>query len=89
MDRMVFCAKLKRELPGLRYAPMPGALGVRIYNEISEEAWKQWLRQSTMVINEFRLNPSEPEGQKMLRDSLEAFLFGGDSAPPPGYVPTH
>ena len=32
---MVFCVKLKRELPGLDAPPWPGALGQRIYEHIS------------------------------------------------------
>lgn len=87
MSRMVFCVKLGQEAPGLDFPPMKGELGQRIYNEISAEAWKGWLRHSTMVINELRLNPSEPEGQKVLREQLEQYLFGDGIAPPPGYVP--
>lgn len=87
MTRIVRCAKLGQELPGLAYPPLKGELGQRIYNEISQEAWKQWLKHSTMVINELRLNPSEPEGQRVLREQLEKFLFGGGALPPEGYVP--
>lgn len=87
MSRMVMCQKLGKELPGLKFAPMKGELGQRIYDNISEEAWKEWLRHSTMVINENRLNPSDPEAQKMLRGQMEQFLFGPGVAPPSGYVP--
>src|SRR5689334_13376939 len=85
--RTVFCKKLQQELPGLAHPPMKGELGARIYREISQEAWKQWLKHSTMVINEYRLNPSDPEHQKVLKKHLEDFLFGGGAAPPPEYVP--
>ncbi len=87
MARLVYCAKLKQELPGLSYAPLKGELGARIYREISEQAWKQWLGQSTMVINENRLNPAEPAAQKILRAQLEKFLFGPGVAAPAGYTP--
>ncbi len=87
MSRTVQCAKLGRELPGLEYAPLKGELGERIFREISEEAWKQWIAHSTMVINEFRLNPSEPQAQEILAKQAEAFLFGDGVAPPEGYVP--
>lgn len=87
MARTVHCAKLGKELPGLNYPPMKGALGLRIYHEISAEAWKLWVRHSTMVINEYRLNPSEPEAQSILRQQLEQFLFGEGAAPPPDFVP--
>lgn len=87
MSRMVHCVKLGKEAPGLDYAPVKGELGRRIYESISAEAWKQWLKHSTMVINEMRLNPSEPEGQQVLREQMEKFLFGGGVRPPEGYVP--
>lgn len=87
MTRMVKCAKLGQELPGLGFLPMKGELGRRIYESISEEAWKMWLRHSTMVINEYRLNPADPEAQKVLRDEMEKFFFGEGAAPPPEYVP--
>ena len=87
MTRMVMCVKLGRELPGLNYAPFKGELGQRIYDHVSEEAWRLWLRHSTMVINEYRLNPSEPEAQKILAEQLERFLFGDGGEAPEGYVP--
>ena len=87
MTRMVVCKKLGKELPGLDFPPIPGALGRRIYAEISAEAWKSWLNQSTMVINEYRLKPAEPEAQKVLTEQLESFLFGEGAAPPPDYSP--
>jgi Fe-S cluster biosynthesis and repair protein YggX len=87
MTRMVKCAKLGQELPGLAYPPFKGELGRRIYENISEQAWKSWLGHSTMVINEYRLNPSEPDAQKILRQQLEDFLFGSGASKPEGYVP--
>jgi Fe-S cluster biosynthesis and repair protein YggX len=87
MTRTVQCARLGKELPGLKYPPFKGDLGVRIYNEISEQAWKEWLAHSTMVINENRLNPAEPEAQKILHKQLADFLFGGGAARPAGYKP--
>ena len=87
MARLVTCAVLKRELPGLEFAPLPGELGARIYREISAEAWALWLRHSTMVINELRLNPADPQQRPLLFRQLEQFLFSGGAAPPPDFVP--
>ena len=87
MARMVKCTKLGKQLPGLQQRPFKGPFGERVYAEISEDAWKQWLGQSTMVINENRLNPAEPAAQKMLFAACEAFLFGSQQAKPAGYTP--
>ena len=87
MTRTVNCAKLGRELPGLEYPPLKGELGRRIYETVSEEAWGLWLKHSTMIINEYRLNPSEPEGQRILKEQVEQFFFGEGAQLPPDYVP--
>lgn len=83
--RMVFCALLKKQAPGLRAAPYPGALGQRIFNEISQEAWGQWVKHMTMLINENRLTPIEPKARAFLAAEMEKFLFAGGSAKPEGY----
>src|SRR5699024_4363699 len=87
MTRTVHCAKLDRDAEGLDFAPWPGELGKRIYNEISREAWNQWLAHQTTLINENRLNPLDPKARKFLADEMENFLFGEGSAPPPGFEP--
>jgi Fe-S cluster biosynthesis and repair protein YggX len=85
--RTVFCAKLKQEKEALAFAPYPGELGKRIYNEISKDAWSQWLAHQTMLINENRLSPLDPKARKFLEGEMEKFLFGGGSEAPAGYVP--
>lgn len=87
MTRMVKCAKLGQELPGVSFVPIKGELGKRIYETISEQAWKLWLRHSTMIINEYRLNPAEPHAQAMLRDQMEEFFFGKEPDLPPDATP--
>jgi Fe-S cluster biosynthesis and repair protein YggX len=87
MSRTVQCVKLGQELPGLPFPPFKGEIGERIYLHISQDAWKAWLGHSTMVINENRLNPSDPAAQKMLMAELEKFLFGPGVARPAGYTP--
>lgn len=87
MARTVKCIKLGREAEGLDRPPYPGELGKRIYLNVSKEAWQQWLRQQTMLINEYRLTPIEPQARKFLEEQMEQFFFGPGSAPPQGYVP--
>jgi Fe-S cluster biosynthesis and repair protein YggX len=86
-QRLVKCVKLQKELPGLEEAPWTGELGQRIYDNVSQEAWDQWLNFLRMLINEYRLVPSTKEAQEFIAKQMEAFFFGEGSAPPPGYVP--
>lgn len=87
MTRTVQCTKLGREAEGLKVPPYPGELGKRIYQNISNEAWQMWLKTQTMLINEYRLSPIDPDARKMLETEMEKFLFGEGSVQPAGYVP--
>ena len=87
MSRTVNCVILKTEAEGLNYAPYPGELGQRIYDNVSKEGWQRWLDHQTMLINENRLTPIEPEARQFLATEMEKFFFGGGSERPQGYVP--
>jgi Fe-S cluster biosynthesis and repair protein YggX len=87
MPRTIFCTYLQREAEGLDRVPYPGELGQRIYASISKEAWQQWVRHQTMLLNEYRLSPIEPKARKFLVEEMEKFLFSGGASPPEGYVP--
>jgi Fe-S cluster biosynthesis and repair protein YggX len=88
--RMVKCVKLGRELPGLDRAPWKGELGKRIYENVSKEAWAMWVNHSKMLLNEYRLNPLDPNAQKIMEEQMELFFFGEGAKVPEGYVaPNH
>jgi Fe-S cluster biosynthesis and repair protein YggX len=87
MARKVQCSFLKREAEGLDYLPYPGELGMRIYSNISKEAWAQWVAHQTMLINENRLTPIEPKARAFLVAEMEKFLFGSGSEKPRDFVP--
>lgn len=86
MPRMIFCSFLQREAEGLDRVPYPGELGQRIFANISKEAWQQWLRHQTMLMNEYRLSPIEPKARQFLVEEMEKFLFAGGSEKPEGFV---
>ena len=88
MTRMVQCVKLGKEAEGLDLPPYPGDLGAKIYNNVSKEAWAQWLQHQTMLINEYRLTPIEPKARKFLEEQMEKFFFSEEgSAAPKEFVP--
>jgi Fe-S cluster biosynthesis and repair protein YggX len=88
--RMVKCVKLGKELPGLDRAPWKGEIGQRIYEHVSKDAWKMWVDHSKMLLNEFRLNPLDPNSQKIMEEQMEQYFFGEGSKLPEGYVaPKH
>jgi Fe-S cluster biosynthesis and repair protein YggX len=87
MPRTVFCQIDQRETEGLDFAPWPGELGQRVFASIGKPAWQRWLAHQTMLINENRLSPLNPEHRKLLEQEMEKFLFGGGAEKPAGYVP--
>lgn len=86
MSRKVNCIKLGKEADGLATLPYPGELGKRIYEQVSQEAWKMWLSHQTMLINEYRLTPIEPKARKFLEEEMEKFFFTGGSEKPKEFV---
>lgn len=86
MGRTVKCVKLGCEAEGLDFAPLPGVLGKKIYDNVSKEAWAAWVRHQTMLINENRLNLADPHARKYLAEQLEAYFFGSGADQVAGYV---
>lgn len=87
MSRTVHCVVDQTEAPGLPFAPLPGELGQKIYEQVGQPAWNRWLSHQTMLINEHRLSPREPKAKAFLLEQLQAFLFEGGASKPEGYVP--
>ena len=84
---MVDCVKLGRRLPGLDRPPFPGALGQRIYDQVSAEGYALWPPHMTILINHYGLNPADPETRQILREQMEEFFFGENAMMPEGWVP--
>jgi Fe-S cluster biosynthesis and repair protein YggX len=87
MAKTVHCIKLGREAEGLDFQPYPGELGKRILENVSKEAWHEWVTLQTMLINENRLNLSDSKARQYLAEQLEAHFFGQGAENPAGYVP--
>ena len=85
--RKVFCIKLQKEAEGLERSPYPGDLGQRIFDNVSKEAWAQWLAHQTILINENRLVPIKPDHRKFLEQEMEKYFFGDGSELPEQFKP--
>lgn len=86
MTHIIHCKKLGLESEGLSSPPLPGALGQRIYENISQKAWDLWLSHQTMLINEYKLSLIDKKSRDFLTQEMEKFLFGGGAEKPPGFV---
>lgn len=86
MSRTVFCEYEQRDTEGLDFVPWPGELGKRVFAHVGKAGWAAWLAHQTMLINENRLSPMNPEHRALLEDEMRKFLFGGGAEKPTGYV---
>jgi Fe-S cluster biosynthesis and repair protein YggX len=88
MSRTVNCVKLNKEAEGLDRLPYPGELGQKVFDNVSKEAWQQWLKHQTMLINEYRLSPLDPKSRTFLEEEMEKFFFTeGEAELPPDFKP--
>jgi Fe-S cluster biosynthesis and repair protein YggX len=76
MARTVRCVVLKREAEGLERPPHPGSLGQRIFENVSQEGWKQWLQRLATIINENKLSTADPGSIQVIEQHMLGFLFG-------------
>ena len=87
MARMIQCVKLKAEAEGLDYPPYPGPLGVKLYEQVSKQAWKEWLEHQKRLVNENRLNLADLRARKYLEEQMVRNFFGEGADQATGYVP--
>ena len=91
--RLVKCKKLGRELPGLARPPYKNDLGRRIYEEISKEAWDEWIKHSVRYVNTYfgpgRYDMTTKEGQDFLFNQCAVYFgFEQGALADTAYVPT-
>ena len=87
-EHNVFCVKFQKDMPGLSEIPFEGhPLGQKVYDSVSQEAWKLWMEHMKMLMNEYRLNLGTRESQEFVIEQMDKFFFGEGAALPAGYVP--
>ena len=87
MSRTVICRKYQREMEALERPPFPGPRGQKIFEEVSKQAWQEWITHQTLLINERRLNMMDRTARAFLEEEMDKFLSNQDFAQAEGYVP--
>lgn len=98
-EKMVKCAKLGHELPGIDPSTDDGAralkmvtviagpqMAARVRDNVSLQAFEMWKGHMLMVMNEFQLDPQSDQANQVLAQQMEAFFFG-EQPEIPNYVP--
>lgn len=62
--------------------PFPGPLGEEILAKVAAEDWEDWRQMQTKIINEYRLDLSEPTDRQTLLKQMRSFLKLDDNAEP-------
>ena len=79
MSKLVFCRKYQTDMEAMDFAPFPGAKGPELLETVSKQAWQEWLKHQTTLINEKRLNVFEPDAKKFLEEQREKFFSNDES----------
>lgn len=89
MSKMIYCQLLKKDAERLEQVPHPGELGIRIYENISAEGWRQWLDRLTIIMNEMRISTADPQALEVIEQHMLGFLFGEgeEGQMPAGFQP--
>jgi Fe-S cluster biosynthesis and repair protein YggX len=87
MGRLVECRKYGAQMEGLDFPPFPGDKGVDIFENISKQAWQEWMAHQTTLINEKRLNMADAQHRKYLDEQREKFFSGQQFDHAEGYIP--
>lgn len=77
-ERMVMCRKLGKLLPGLKRPPYKNELGKKLYEEVSREAWDQWLQFSVRLINTRGVDLASEAGQKFMMEQTSIYFGYSD-----------
>lgn len=70
----VACSRCGETKPGLERPPYPDAMGREIAEKICADCWDECKRMQVMVINENRLDLSDPRAHEILERSIREFL---------------
>ena len=87
MTRTVHCSRYKKDLPGLDTPPMPGPRGEEIFKQVSAQAWEEWHKLQTMLINEKHLDMRDKDARRYLNAQRDLFLTGEPVDHAEGYIP--
>ncbi len=86
-ERIVKCVKLGQELPGLEEPPTPTKLGKKVFENVSKQAWDEFMEYFKMVINEYRLDLTSPMADQIFEQKIEEYFFSDNLKMPEGYIP--
>lgn len=74
MGRQVTCARCKRTAEGADRFFLPPDLGEVVRENVCADCWRDWLEEQTRIINEMRLDLSQPSAHEVVHRQMRVFL---------------
>lgn len=71
----VTCSRCLNTRDGVPYRPFQNDLGKRIFEEICNVCWSEWLKLQQQLINHYGLNVRDPQAKEFLTAELNKLLF--------------
>jgi Fe-S cluster biosynthesis and repair protein YggX len=75
----VTCTRCKNDKPKLEKAPFKNPVGERVFQEICQDCWAEWLQHQTLLINHHGLDPRDPKARAFLYQQIESVLLKGET----------
>jgi Fe-S cluster biosynthesis and repair protein YggX len=69
------CVRCGHEREQMPFRPFQNDLGLRLYEQICNVCWSEWLQTQQQLINHYALNVRDPEAKQFLFQQMEQFLF--------------
>ena len=85
--RMVKCVKLAANSPASTARRGRAKSASASTTTSRRKLGRMWINHSKMLLNEFRLNPLDPNSLKIMEEQMEQYFFGEGAKLPEGYVP--
>lgn len=70
----ITCRRCGQVAPKMAERPFKGPLGERVWAEVCQPCWQEWIPTGTKVINELRLNFADPKHAEAYDQYMKEFL---------------
>lgn len=70
----ITCSRCGQARPKMAERPFKGQLGERVWAEVCQPCWQEWIPMGTKVINELRLNFADPRAAEAYDQHMKEFL---------------
>ncbi|MGH7562589.1 MAG: oxidative damage protection protein [Gemmatimonadales bacterium] len=71
----IHCTRCGLDRPQQAFQPFPSEIGKRLFTEICDECWSEWLKQQQALINHYSLNLRDVRAREFLLQQMDQFLF--------------